>query len=64
MQNKKHLVRHVARRVTCGAREVRVDDLLSVRVEVHEHPEDVFAGVDCVPLGAYNTVHTLVYGLH
>jgi len=35
----------------CGTREVGVDNFFRVRVEVDEHPEDVFPGVDGVPLG-------------
>lgn len=39
--------------LTCGTREVGVDNFFRVRVEVDEHPEDVFPGVDGVPLGTY-----------
>lgn len=35
---------------TCGAREVRVDDFLRVRIEVYEHSQNELARCDRVPL--------------
>lgn len=37
--------------LTCGTREVGIDDFFRVGVKVDEHPEDVLPGVDGVPLG-------------
>ncbi|KAG8283601.1 hypothetical protein J6590_014122 [Homalodisca vitripennis] len=40
---------------TCGASEMGVNDLLTIWVQVYEHPQDEFPCRNCVPLGTYTT---------
>ena len=44
---------------TCCACKMRIDDFLSIRIQVHKHPKYKLSSCDRVPLGAYKEIQRL-----
>lgn len=48
---------------TCGACEMRIDNFLSVWIQVHKHPKYKLSSCDRVSLGTYNEIQSLSTGV-
>ena len=48
---------------TCGACEMRIDNFLSIRIQVHKHPKYKLSSCDRVSLGTYNEIQSLSTGV-
>ena len=48
---------------TCGACEMRIDNFLSVWIQVHKHPKYKLSSCNSVSLGTYNEIQSLNIGV-